>query len=127
VQLVCHGSGRPVRWLADARDGFLTGCYAVPGTAVGLRGVAVSGRLFGKAPHAAERVPVVTVTLVVYDRGPEPAWHADRGLYGPWLRYEAEPADYAAVSEFGGSPWEAVHRLVSIHRGLLERRWSAWT
>jgi len=29
--------------------------------------------------------------------------------------------------ELGASPWEAGHRLVSSHRGLLERRWSAWT
>ena len=87
----------------------------------------MSGRLSGSAPHAAERVPVVSVELVVYDRGREPAWHEDRSVYGPWQRYEAEPADYAAVSELGDSPWEAVHRLASNHRGLLERRWSAWT
>jgi hypothetical protein len=91
----------------------------------------VSGRLFGseRAPVAsgAERALVATVTLVVYDRGPEPAWHTDRALYGPWCRYEAELADYAAVRELGSSPWEAVHRLVANHRGLLERRWSAWS
>jgi hypothetical protein len=91
----------------------------------------VSGRRFGadggSAACGAERLPVATVTLVVYDRGPEPTWHEDRRLYGPWLRYEAEPADYAAVRELGSSPWDAVHRLVSNHRGLLERRWSAWT
>jgi hypothetical protein len=67
------------------------------------------------------------VVILLRDRGTEPAWHKDRRLYGPWLRYEAEPADYPAVSELGGSPWEAVHRLVSNHRGLLERTWSAWT
>jgi hypothetical protein len=94
-------------------------------TAVALGGVVVSGRLFGEpAAHATERVPVATVTLVVYDRGPEPAWHRDRSAYGPWLRFEAEPADYVALREPGDSPWEAVHRLVSSHRGLLERRWS---
>ena len=47
------------------------------------------------------------------------------GVYGPWLRFEAEPADYAALREPGDSPWQAVQRLVSEHRGLLERRWSA--
>jgi hypothetical protein len=79
------------------------------------------------AVHVTERVRVASVTIVIYDRGPEPAWHRDRRLYGPWLRYEAEPADYAVVRELGDSPWEAVHRLVSNHRGLLERRWSAWS
>jgi hypothetical protein len=69
--------------------------------------VVVSGRLFSEpAAHATERVPVASVTIVVYDLGPEPAWHQDRSLYGPWLRYAAEPADYPAVSELGGSPWE---------------------
>jgi hypothetical protein len=99
-----------------------------PRTAVGLCGVAVSGQRFGaeggSTACGAERVPVVTVTLVVYDRGPEPAWHEDRRLYGPWLRYQAEPADYPAACELGGSPWEAVHRLIAGHRGVLERRWS---
>ena len=98
--------------------------------AVGLRGGAVNVRPFGansgSAACGAERAPVVTVTVVVYDRGPEPAWHEDRELYGPWLRYEAEPADYPAVRELGSSPWEAVHRLVSNHRGLLELRWLGW-
>jgi hypothetical protein len=40
-------------------------------------------------------------------------------------RYEAELEGYEAVRELAPSPWEAVHRLVSTHRGLLERRWSA--
>jgi hypothetical protein len=89
--------------------------------------VVVSGRLFSEpAAHATERVPVASVTIVVYDLGPEPAWHRERSLYGPWLRYEAELADYVALREPGSSAWEAVQRLVSNHRGLLERRWSAW-
>jgi hypothetical protein len=72
----------------------------------------------------AERVPAGEVTVRVFDRGDEPAWHADGGRFGPWWRYEAELEGYAAVRELGCSPWEAVHRLVSMHRGLLERRWS---
>jgi hypothetical protein len=100
-------------------------------TAVRRGGVVVTGRPFDAFRRStacgAERVPVATVSLVVYDRGPEPDWHTDRSLYGPWLRYEAEFVDYAAVSELGASPWEAVHRLVSNHRGLLERRWSVWS
>ena len=66
------------------------------------------------------------VVILLRDRGPEPAWHVDRGLYGPWRRYEAEVAEYPAVREAGMTPWEAVHRLVSNHRAVLERRWSVW-
>jgi len=91
----------------------------------------VSGRLFGSgggpAAGGAERVPVGSVTFVVYDRGPAPAWHVERERCGPWLRYEAQLPEFAVVREFGRSPWEAVCRLVCRHRGLLERRWSAWT
>ena len=90
----------------------------------------MSGRRFGRdgarAADGGERVQVGTVSLVVYDRGPEPGWHEDRRLYAPWRRFEAELEGYAAVRELGASPWEAVHRLVSMHRGLLERRWSQW-
>jgi hypothetical protein len=63
------------------------------------------------------------LTVRVFDRGPEPPSHQD-GRQGPWRRYEAELEGYAAVRELGVTPWEAVHRLVSMHRGLLERRWS---
>jgi hypothetical protein len=66
------------------------------------------------------------VVIRLRDRGPEPASHEDRRLFGSWRRYQAEVADYPAVREAGMTPWEAVHRLVSNHRGLLERRWSAW-
>lgn len=69
-------------------------------------------------------VVIGDVVIRVRDLGPEPAWHADRTLFGPWHRFEAELPSYAVVSERGMTPWEAVHRLVSNHRPVLERRWS---
>jgi hypothetical protein len=91
----------------------------------GALGRAVDARSGGLTMPDASRVRVVELEVVVYDRGPEPAWHEDRRLYGPWWRYKAEVSGYAAARELGSSPWEAVHRLVSNHRALLERRWSA--
>lgn len=76
-------------------------------------------------PMAARAVVAAELVVRIVDRGPEPDWHKDRSLYGPWDRFEAELADYPPVNERGGSPWEAVHRLVANHRALLERRWSA--
>jgi hypothetical protein len=58
------------------------------------------------------------VVIRLRDRGPEPAWHEDRELYGPWYRFEAEPAAAPVVRALGMTPWEAVHRLVS--RWVLE-------
>ena len=88
----------------------------------------MSGRLFGTdggvPARAADRVLVAQFSVVVYDRGPEPEYHRDRSLFGPWRRYEAEPEGYVAVRESGMTPWEAVYRLVANHRPLLERRWS---
>ena len=68
------------------------------------------------------RVSVESVVAVrIVDHGPEPEWH--RG-FGPWWRFEADIPDFPLVNERGMSPWEAVHRLVSNHRTVLERRWS---
>lgn len=64
------------------------------------------------------------VVIRVIDRGPEPAWHDDGSLFGPWRRFEAELPSYPIVREQGSTPWEAVSRSMSMHRGLLERRWS---
>lgn len=74
---------------------------------------------------ADDRVVVAEIGIVVYDRGPEPAWHEDRKLFGPWSQYEAELVDYPVLRELGTTPWEAAKRLLGQHRGLLERRWSA--
>jgi len=76
------------------------------------------------AGRDAGRVVVTTVSVTLYDRGPEPEWHRDRRLFGPWLRYEAELAGFAAVRGIEASPWEAVNILVANHRAVLERRWS---
>ena len=75
------------------------------------------------AERSDDRVLVVEIGIVVHDRGPEPEWHKDRELYGPWLRYEAELVDYPVLRELGTTPWEAAWRLLANHRGLLERRW----
>ncbi len=89
----------------------------------------MSGRLFGSASSAVardgDRVLVTELSVLVYDRGPEPEYHRDRSLFGPWWRYEAELASYPAVRGLGATPWQAVHRLVSNHRPVLERRWSS--
>jgi hypothetical protein len=74
----------------------------------------------------ADRVLAGEVTVRLFDRGAEPAWREGGGPYRQWERYEAELEGYPAVRELGVTPWEAVHRLVSMHRGLLERRWSTW-
>jgi hypothetical protein len=64
------------------------------------------------------------VVIRLRDRGPEPAWHEDRELYGPWYRFEAELASAPEVRALGMTPWEAVHGLVSNGRAELERRWA---
>jgi len=86
----------------------------------------MSGQLSGSSGDQAraDRTLVTELRVVVYDRGPEPRWHRDRSLFGPWPRFESELEDYAAVRESGMSSWEAVYRLVANHRPLLERRWS---
>ena len=91
----------------------------------GPLGRAVDARIGVFSMPEEFRVVVAEAAIVVYDRGPEPAWHEDRRLYGPWCRYEAELVSFAALREVGMSPWEAVNRLVGAHRTLLERRWSA--
>jgi hypothetical protein len=72
---------------------------------------------------SAERVPLAEITVRVYDRGPEPEYHKDRDLYGPWLPYEAELAGEAGASATGWTPYEAIVGLVSMRRAVrLERR-----
>ena len=38
----------------------------------------------------AERAVVAELVVRIRDRGPEPDWHTNRSLFGPWYRYEAE-------------------------------------
>jgi hypothetical protein len=77
----------------------------------------MNDRLFGSVgfARADARVLIATVPVAVYDRGASTA---------SGERFEAELASYPVVCEVGGSPWEAVSRLVSGHRALLERRWA---
>ena len=76
--------------------------------------------------QVADGVELGEVVIRLRDRGPEPGWHMDRKLFGPWRRYEAELTGFAAVRELGTSPWEAARRLLADHRALLERRWLGW-
>jgi hypothetical protein len=64
------------------------------------------------------------LVIRVWDRGPEPDWHRDRTLWGPWSRYRAElDEELGGGDALGSSPWEAIYRLVAIRRPELERRW----
>jgi hypothetical protein len=94
---------------------------AVSALAFGLLGVAMSA----PGVQLPDGVELGEVVIRLRDRGLEPAWHEDRGLFGAWCRYEAELVGYSVVRELGLTPWEAVHRLVSNHRPVLERRWGS--
>ena len=77
----------------------------------------MSDRLFRLADGSSVPEPelVTMVAVAVYDRGPS----VDR-----CERFEAQLAGYSVVRARGASSWQAVRRLVSEHRALLERRWS---
>ena len=64
------------------------------------------------------------VVIRVRDCGPAPVPRGSGEPVEPWCRYEAELPSYPVVSERGTTPWEAVFRLVGMHRVVLERRWS---
>jgi hypothetical protein len=66
-----------------------------------------------------ERALVGELAIRVYDRGPEPEWHTDRTLFGPWLPFEAELVGHETATATGWSPWEAVYGLVATHRREL--------
>ena len=68
-----------------------------------------------------ERTPVGELAIRVYDRGPEPDWHTDRSLFGPWLPFEAELVGHEGATATGWSPWEAIYGLVAGHRSQLDR------
>ncbi|MGH2945152.1 MAG: hypothetical protein ACRDPC_02590 [Solirubrobacteraceae bacterium] len=74
---------------------------------------------------ATERVLVVEVTVRVFDCGPEPEFHKDRSLFGPWWRYEAELVGEGVESERGCTPADAIYRLVGFNRPRFLRRWPA--
>jgi hypothetical protein len=74
---------------------------------------------------AAERVMVAEVTVRVFDRGPEPEFHKDRRLFGPWWRYEAELVGEGVEPERGCTPGDAIYRLAAFNRPRFLRRWPA--
>ena len=65
-----------------------------------------------------ERVVIGDVVVRIYDRGAEPEWHTDRGLFGPWYRFEAELLTDDGLSALGASPWAALYRLIADHRTI---------
>jgi hypothetical protein len=67
-----------------------------------------------------ERVALGELVIRVYDRGPEPDWHTDRSLFGPWLPFEAELVGHEGARAIGWSPWEAIHGAVGGHREQLD-------
>jgi hypothetical protein len=70
------------------------------------------------APGGERRV-LGDAVVRVYDRGPEPEWHRDRSLFGPWWRFEAELVGEPSACESGSSPWDAVYRLVANRRSAV--------
>jgi hypothetical protein len=62
-----------------------------------------------------ERALVGELAIRVYDRGPEPDWHTDRTLFGPWLPFEAELVGHKAATVSGWSPWDAIYGLIAGH------------
>lgn len=73
--------------------------------------------------HEVPRVGLGELTVRMYDRGQEPAYHKDRCLFRPWRRYEAQLVGLPAVRATGSSAFDALHRLVSNHRSVFDDRW----
>jgi hypothetical protein len=71
----------------------------------------------------APRVGLGDLTVRVYDLGPEPAYHKNRRLFGPWRRYEAQLVGLPAVRATGWSAFDALSRLVANHRSVFDERW----
>jgi hypothetical protein len=67
-----------------------------------------------------ERTLVGELAIRVYDRGPEPGWHTDRSLFGPWLPFEAELVGQEGATATGWSRWEAIYGVVAAHRRELD-------
>ena len=96
------------------------------GGAGGERSAARGG---GVVSASTDTRPVVAdafceVVIRVRDHGPPPARIAGGEPVESWRRFEADVPSYPLVSERGATPWEAVFRLVAMHRAVLERRWS---
>ena len=72
-----------------------------------------------RAVSDVECAVVAELVVRIRDRGPEPDWHTNRSLFGPWCRFEAELVGDAGVRELGMSPWDALYRLVANHRTEL--------
>jgi hypothetical protein len=64
------------------------------------------------------------VVIRVRDHGPAPVRCGRQGPVESWRRFEADLPSYPVIAERGMTPWEAVFRLVAMHRAVLERRWA---
>jgi hypothetical protein len=73
----------------------------------------------------AGRVPLGEVRVRVYDRGPEPEFHKDRALFGPWLPYEAELAEQPGATGVGWTAAEAIGRALAAREAVLTSIWPA--
>ena len=52
-----------------------------------------------RAVSDVECAVVAELVVRIRDRGPEPDWHTNRSLFGPWCRFEAELVGDAGVRE----------------------------
>jgi hypothetical protein len=50
-----------------------------------------------RAVSDVECAVVAELVVRIRDRGPEPDWHTNRSLFGPWCRFEAELVGDAGV------------------------------
>jgi hypothetical protein len=66
--------------------------------------------------HVVEApVEMGELAIRLIDLGPEPDWHLDRSLFGPWRRYEAQatlPGGTVLVAS-GAEPWLALHAVAA--------------
>ncbi len=69
-------------------------------------------------------VQVGELVVRVYDLGPEPEWHKDRSLFGPWRRYVADLPEHETL-ETAPTVGDAVFRLAGRLTRELDARWPA--
>lgn len=73
--------------------------------------------------RSSGRIALGEVTVRVFDRGPEPEWHKDRALFGPWLPYEVEASDQPGVTAIGWTPADAIGRVLADRAAEWSSLW----